>query len=373
MEGTIGSEKEVQDMDISVIGASGDVGTETVNQLLAGRVLTPSERLQLVGRVEGKSSSKLFGLQSDLSGAYAEVTPELEVVLTPEKIRGDIVILAVGAPVTAPNQTRNDLARLNLPVFRRYAQAIAAHGNGQELVLVVSNPVELAVEVFSQYLGRHRVIGVGGYSDSLRFRREIAHDLGVRRQLVHAFVVGEHGDNMVPLWSSVRIFVRNGAQAVADFARLRGERVAARFPAEVDEHRTAVMECLRQGRVREAFERVDQLPADLRVVLRPYITNLSGAKTSIATANVIVDLVRPLVEGREVVVCGQVRLDGELSDLHVPVGVPVVVDARGWAQVVPLEFWADEAQLLAIAAEGLRERIRDWLGVQADESALYTP
>ena len=108
-------------MDISVIGASGDVGTETVTQLLAGRVLTPSERLQLVGRVEGKSSSKLYGLQSDLSDAYAEVTPELEVVLTPEKIRGDIVILAAGAPVTAPNQTRNELAQLNLPVFRRYA------------------------------------------------------------------------------------------------------------------------------------------------------------------------------------------------------------------------------------------------------------
>src|SRR2546427_537489 len=317
MEGTIGFEKEVQDMDISVIGASGDVGTETVTQLLAGRVLTPSERLQLVGRVEGKSSSKLFGLQSDLSDAYAEVTPELEVVLTPEKIRGDIVILAAGAPVTAPNQTRNELAQLNLPLFRRYAQAIAAHGHGRELVLVVSNPVELAVEVFSQYLGRHRVIGVGGYSDSLRFRREIAHDLGIRRQLVHAFV--EHGDNMVPLWSSVGIFGRNGAQAVADVARLRGERVAARFPAEVDEHRTAVMEYLRQGKVREAFERVDQLPADLRVVLRPYITNLSGAKNTIAPANVIVDLVRPLVEGRDMGVCGQVRLDGGLPELHVPV------------------------------------------------------
>ena len=237
----------------------------------------------------------------------------------------------------------------------------------------MSNPVELAVEVFSQYLGRHRVIGVGGYSDSLRFRREIAHDLGVRRQLVHAFVVGEHGDNMVPLWSSVRIFGRNGAQAVADVARLRGERVTARFPAEVDEHRTAVMEYLRQGKVREAFERVDQLPADLRVVLRPYITMLSGAKTSIATANVIVDLVRTLVEGREVVVCGQVRLDGELSDLHVPVGVPVVIDARGWTQVVPLELWADEAQLLARVAEGLSERIRDWLDMQADESTLSTP
>jgi malate/lactate dehydrogenase len=79
-----------------------------------------------------------------------------------------------------------------------------------------------------------------------------------------------------------------------------------------------------------------------------------------------------LVEGREVVVCGQIRLDGELYDLHVPVGIPVVLDERGWSQVVPLELWADEAQLLARAAEGLRERIRDWLGVQADERALYT-
>src|SRR5439155_27256560 len=128
MEGMIGFEKEVQDMDISVIGASGDVGTETVNQLLAGRVLTPSERLQLVGREEGKSSSNLFGLQSDLSDAYAEVAPELEVVLTPEKIRGDIVILAGGATTTARNQTRDDLARLNVALFRRYSPANAEHG-----------------------------------------------------------------------------------------------------------------------------------------------------------------------------------------------------------------------------------------------------
>src|SRR5438067_3595469 len=107
MEGTIGFEKEVQDMDISVIGASGDVGTETVTQLLAGRVLTPSERLQLVGRVEGKRLSKLFGLQSDLSDGYAEVTPELEVVLTAEKIRGDIVMLPAGATVTALQKRRD--------------------------------------------------------------------------------------------------------------------------------------------------------------------------------------------------------------------------------------------------------------------------
>ena len=61
------------------------------------------------------------------------------------------------------------------------------------------------------------------------------------------------------------------------------------------------------------------------------------------------------------------------KEIQVPFGVPVVIDAQGWTQVVPLELWADEAQLLARAAEGLSERIRDWLGVQADESALSTP
>ena len=54
------------------------------------------------------------------------------------------------------------------------------------------------------------------------------------------------------------------------------------------------------------------------------------------------------------------------KDVQIPFGVPVVIDARGWTQVVPLELWADEAQLLARAAEGLRERIRDWLGEAAN-------
>ena len=55
------------------------------------------------------------------------------------------------------------------------------------------------------------------------------------------------------------------------------------------------------------------------------------------------------------------------KEVQVPFGVPVVIDARGWTQVVPLELWADEAQLLARAAEGLRERIRDWLGEAANK------
>jgi len=60
-------------MDISVIGAGGAIGWEIVAQLVAGRVLKPTERLQLVGKHGGASERVLFGLRSDLTDAYTEV------------------------------------------------------------------------------------------------------------------------------------------------------------------------------------------------------------------------------------------------------------------------------------------------------------
>jgi malate dehydrogenase len=228
------------------------------------------------------------------------------------------------------------------------------------VVLVVSNPVELAVQVFSQYLDRHRVIGVGAHSDSLRFRRELASDLGIRRQRVQAFVVGEHGDGQVPLWSSVQIHGLDAEQHADTLRRLRGERSVLQFPEEVAQHKQSVWACLQEGRVREAFELVDRLPPDLRVVLRPYVTHVSGAKTAAATAAVTLDLLRTLLEGRESVVAGQVLLDGEFYDLHAPIGVPIVVGPRGWTRVVPLSLWSEELVLLTRQAHHILANMRTW-------------
>lgn len=347
-------------MDVAIIGAIGDCGREIVTQLLGERVLSPSERLQLVGRAEGSSASKLFGMCSDLSDAYAEIAPELDVALQPEEIVADVIVMSAGVTVGGKTTSRESLAQTNLPVFHTYAQAIEKYGHGHEIVLVVTNPVELAVEVFSQYLGRHRVIGIGAYSDSLRFRREIANTLGVRRQMIQGFVVGEHGDGMVPLWSSVRIQGLDTEEMLSTISRLRGDRMISQFPKEVSSSKQTVMDYLSCGQVRKAFEYVDRLPPDLRVVIKPYVTHLSGAKTVAATANVTVDLVRTLLDGREVVVSGQVRLDGEFYGIHTPIGVPIVVSTQGWTQVVPIQLWADEAQLLLQMADRLSSKIKEW-------------
>lgn len=346
-------------MDVSVIGASGDCGREIVSQIVSQGILMPSERLQLVGRSGGRSGKILYGLCSDLSDAYAEKAPILDVALTPEDIVADVIVMAAGATVGGEITSRADLSAKNLSIFEQYATAIAQQGYGHELVIIVTNPVELAVEVFSRHLGRRRVIGVGAYSDSLRFRREIAADLGLRRQLVQGFIVGEHGEGMVPLWSSVKIHGMTPEELRTARRQLQQGRSVSDFPEEVVREKQTVVGLMQKENIPEAYRYVDSLPADLRVVLKPFVTHLSGAKTISATANVTVDLVQNLLEGREIVVCGQVQLDGEFYGLRSPFGVPIVVTPFGWTQVVPLQLWAEEADLLQQMATTLNQRLKE--------------
>lgn len=346
-------------MDVCIIGASGDCGREIVTQLLMSRVLAPTDRLQLAGRATGKSARVLVGLCSDLQDAYAENSPELDVALYPEDIVADVIVMAAGATVGGSVTSRAQLAQMNRELFETYAKAIAYKGQGHELVLVVTNPVEMAVEIFSQYQGRHRVIGIGAYSDSLRFRREIAADLGVRRQLVQGFVVGEHGELMVPLWSSVRIQGMSVEELQTSVQRLSRDRPVSTFTDEVLAEKQIVMGLLKQDQIQDAYAYVDRLPPDMRVVIKPFVTHLSGAKTIAATANVAVDLVRTLLDGREVVVSGQVQLQGEFYGIHTPMGVPIVVTPFGWTQVVPLQLWAEEVRLLQRIATRMSKRLEE--------------
>ena len=346
-------------MDVAVIGASGDCGKEIVAQLVALGALEPTERLQLVGREQGRSGKTLFGLCSDLNDAYAEKAPIFDVALRPEEIVADVIVMSAGATVAGKITSRAELASTNLPIFETYAKAIAKQSYGHEVVIIITNPVELAVEVFSRHLGRHRVIGVGAYSDTLRFRREIAADLGVRRQLVQGFVLGEHGERMVPLWSSVRIHGMTRDELREMRRRVQRNRPIEQFYQETDKEKKKVIRLLRAGDIPEAYRYVDSLPPDLRVLLKPFVTHLSGAKTVAATANVTVDLVQSLLQGREIVISGQVQLSGEFYDIHTPLGVPIVVTPSGWSRVVNVQLWAEEAEMLQQTADILNRRLKE--------------
>lgn len=167
-----------------MLGATGDVGRQVCSQLIERRVLPPTSRLQLVGRRGGGSERAAHGLRADLIDAYDEHAPLIDVALDPADV-------------------------------------------------VVSNPVELGVRVLADALGRHRVIGMGAWLDTLRFRREIAVSSGLRRHRIGGFVGGAHGPDLVPLWSTVRISGLDPAERRAVVDRLRGARSLDGFDAEI--------------------------------------------------------------------------------------------------------------------------------------------
>jgi len=219
-------------LDIAIVGANGDVGRSLALQIIARQLLTPRSRLQLVGRRAGA----LLGLRADLYDAFAEITPEIDVALEPEEVAADLILFAAG--MTAPTDSgrmvnRHELARANRMVFESYARSLAERGHGEELVVVISNPVELGVEVFSRYLGTRRVIGMGAFQDTMRLKREIAADLGVRRQHVQAYMLGEHGEALVPVFSKLWIHGFDEAEVGAARRRLRRNRLPADFPGDL--------------------------------------------------------------------------------------------------------------------------------------------
>jgi len=350
-------------LDVSIIGAGGDVGRQVAVHLIAERVVASSQRLQLVGHEHGKSSQSLFGLRADLLDAYAETSPEIDIALHPEEITADIIIFAAGATVPAePGKAldRSALGKINKPIFETYAKSIAEHGHGDEIILIVSNPVELGVEIFSRHLERKRVIGIGAYQDSLRFRREIAADLGVRRQRVHAFVLGEHGENIYPMWNTVQVYGMDDDELDAVVQRLSQRRTYDDFRFDLDAARHDLVKLITEGKTRDAFNLAYRLPPDLRTVLVPFLTYISDAKTSIATAHVVGDLVHTIMEGREVLVAGQVVLRGEYFDLDTVMGMPIIVGQQGWIQIVKPDMSVSDYTYLKRVASEISARIKEW-------------
>ena len=351
-------------MDVAILGASGDCGREIAGQLVASRVLAPTERLQLVGRASGASSRVLHGMVSDLTDAHAEYVPDLDVALSPREVVADLWVVACGQtpPVGGGHVDRNSLAQANGAIFGEYAEALAKNGHGAEIVVVVSNPVELGVALFARAIGRERVIGIGAYQDALRFRREIAADLGVRRQRVGGFMVGEHGHSQVPIWSSVSVVGLDKNSLSPTLLHLRRGTENQDFGAVCQRELVSLRELVLRGEIKEAFARVDSLPPDVRVVLKPFVTHLSGAKTVMATANVTVDLVRTLLDGHDALVAGQVVLKADWHGLNGVLGVPVIASASSGMRPVEIDLTPQEsAQVKAVSGE-ISARVAGWVG-----------
>ncbi len=313
---------------ISIIGASGSVGSTLAAQILRSNLLARGDRLQLVGHGVSSSSSKLLATRVDLMDAFDDDSVDIELVANIQDTEGDIVVMCAGAGLGGNLKDRRDLGRFNLPVFQEIA-SVCAEVIPASTFIIVSNPVELAVEIFAEKLGRERVMGMGAEQDSLRFARAIAHDLGLNRHDVFASVLGEHGQAMVPLWSSVKVDT-NDPIILKSLAALIDRSKEVPLAQRAAELKSVVFELLQTEQIEEAYEVTRRALPDARIFAQPLITGHAIHSTPNATANATLRFLSAALGTDSHPLQGQVVLDGEFASIHGVCGVPLIVKRDGW-------------------------------------------
>ncbi len=188
-------------MKVTIIGGGGRVGSCTAFALQCGGVV--SEILLLDANVElaeGEALDLLHGAsfssdQRIRAGGYGCAADS------------DMFIITAGLR-RKPDESRLDLINRNVSLFNQILDDIRREGPRPDaLVFVVSNPVDILTHLAVERLGLpwRQVIGLGTQLDTARFSSLIAEELGLAATQVKALILGEHGDSMVPIWSSASV------------------------------------------------------------------------------------------------------------------------------------------------------------------------
>jgi malate dehydrogenase len=299
---------------VTVIGA-GNVGATTAQRIAEAGLAD----VVLVDIVEGLPQGK--GL--DLAEAAPVVGHDARIVGTndyADTAGSDIVVVTSGL-ARQPGMSRDDLLARNAGIVRAVVTAAAA-ASPDAVLIVVTNPLDAMCHVALQASGfpRERVIGMAGVLDSARFRTFIAQELGVSVSDTHAFVLGGHGDTMVPLprYSTV-----------------------AGIP---------ITELLSPERVQALCERTANGGAELVALLK------TGSAFYAPAASVFEMVESILLDRKRVLPCA-VLLKGEFRTHDLFVGVPVVLGSGGMERVIEIELTADEQAAFDRSAGAVREHV----------------
>lgn len=241
------------------------------------------------------------------------------------------IILAAGAR-QRPGETRLELTKRNAAICRSIVDSLRPH-LGDAVLLVVSNPVDVMTHVALERSGlpAGRVFGSGTVLDSARFRYELSRTCGVDARNVHAYVVGEHGDSEVFLWSQVHI-AGTPLEAFCDgcdHGCVPGDPVASLGVA-----RAAI-----EKRVRESAYHVIE----------------SKGFTNYAVSLAVLRILGALLRGESSVLTVSTRVEGQYGLRGVCLSVPCVVGVRGVERVIESRLADDEQAALERSATVVRE------------------
>ena len=245
-----------------------------------------------------------------------------------EDCKGALVTMVSAGASQRPGESRLDLLKRNIAVFREVIGEIAAV-NPEGIILVATNPVD--VLTYAAYkisgLSRRRVFGSGTILDTARFRTLLANHFDVDPRSLHAHIIGEHGDSEVPVWSLANI-------AGVRLADLGGEGWPKYEP--------------------KAMEEIFLKTRDAAY----HIIERKGA-TYYAVASGLLRIVEAIVRDQSTVLSASSLLSGQYGLSNVCLSLPTVINRRGVARVLQLDLDAGELDKLTRSAEILSASIAE--------------
>src|SRR5712692_9741934 len=188
-------------MKVSIIGGGGLVGSTTAYALQCGGVVSS------ICLIDANKDAALGQATDLLHGASLVADQRISAGDIEEVASSDVVVITAGLR-RKPDESRLDLINRNVDLFLGILDQIKAAGLKENAYLVVvSNPVDVLTYLAVQRSGlpSQRVLGLGTQLDTARFRSYLARRLQVPATQVNAMILGEHGDSMVPIWSSATV------------------------------------------------------------------------------------------------------------------------------------------------------------------------
>ncbi|MFL5698925.1 MAG: malate dehydrogenase [Ktedonobacteraceae bacterium] len=237
----------------------------------------------------------------------------------------DIVVVTSGFP-RKPGMTRDDLVKKNQEIVAHVTEQVVNHSPNCILIMV-TNPLDAMAQLAYQISGfpRNRVVGMAGVLDTARFRTFIAQELNVSVRDVQAYVLGGHGDTMVPL---------------ARMCTTAGVPISQLLPPERIE---AIVQRTRDGGAE--------------------IVKLLGTGSAyFAPSASVLQMVDSILLDKKMIMPCTVYLQGEYGIDNLFVGVPVKLGAQGVEQIVEIELDQNERALLQKSANAVKELI-DVMGI----------
>jgi malate dehydrogenase len=297
---------------VSIIGA-GNTGAATAMWLAAKNRCD----IVLMDIVPGLAQGKAMDLQEAIP-ILGQSTSVIGTGDFKDTAASEVVVITAGSP-RKPGMTRDDLAQINAAVVVETVRQVVDHSPDCTLI-VLTNPVDAMSLLAFRVSGfpKNRVLGQGGVLDSARFQILIAQELGVSPESVHAFILGGHGETMVPM-------VRH--------SNVCGIPVSKLIPAD---------------RLAALIERVRNRGTEI-------VNLLKTGSSAYAPGAALAAMIECIVSNTHRVLPCSAYCDGEFGLRDLYFGVPVQIGREGAERIVDLPLNPDEQSALNASAARVRE------------------